>query len=332
METKNIQSAKKVHDLKEKILANTQITRDEALSLMDAPLESLTAAADEIRRHFCGNTFDMCTIINGKCGKCSEDCKYCAQSAHYHTACEEAYGLLPTKELLAGAKENARRGVLRYSIVTSGKALSNQEVAQVCESIRAIRRETGIQVCISFGLLKEEQFVQLKEAGASRVHCNLESSERFFPQVCTTHTFADKIETLKAAKRAGLSLCSGGIMGLGETMEDRIDMVLTAREIGVKSIPVNLLNPIPGTPYEHNRILTNDELCRITAIFRFLIPDGMIRLAGGRGLVGDKGEKCFQSGANAAISGDMLTTAGITVETDMELTKKLGYEVKLEHE
>ena len=177
---------------------------------------------------------------------------------------------------------------------------------------------------------EEEQFKKLKEAGASRVHCNLETSERFFPQVCTTHSFAEKKETLKAAKRAGLSLCSGGIMGLGETMEDRIDMVLTARELGVKSIPVNLLNPIPGTPYEHNRILSNDELCRITAIFRFLLPDGMIRLAGGRGLIGDKGEKCFRSGANAAISGDMLTTAGITVETDMELMKTLGYEVKLE--
>ena len=118
-------------------------------------------------------------------------------------------------------------------------------------------------------------------------------------------------------------------MGLGETMEDRIDMVLTARELGVKSIPVNLLNPIPGTPYENNRVLTNDELCRITAIFRFLIPDGMIRLAGGRGLLGDKGKACFQSGANAAISGDMLTTAGITVQTDLQLLNELGYEVKL---
>ncbi len=323
---------KAVKELKEKIFAGEYINREDALRLLDAPLEELAAAANEIRERFCGNVFDMCTIINGKCGKCSEDCKYCAQSAHYHTACEESYGLLSTEELLEQAKYNDERGVLRYSIVTSGRALSDKEVEQVCESIRAIRRETGIQVCVSFGLLKEEQFRKLKEAGASRVHCNLESSERFFPEVCTTHTYAEKIETLKAAKRAGLSICSGGIMGLGETMEDRIDMALTARELGVKSIPVNLLNPIPGTPYEKNRILTNEELCRITALFRFLIPDGMIRLAGGRGLTGDKGEKCFQSGANAAISGDMLTTAGITVETDMELMKKLGYEVRIGNE
>lgn len=322
----------RVDELKEKVLSGGEITREEAIELSKAPLEELTAAADEIRQKMCGEVFDMCTIINGKCGKCSEDCKYCAQSAHYNTNLSESYGLLDTEEILKQAKHNDDRGVLRYSIVTSGKRLSDKEVDQVCESIRAIRKETGIQVCVSFGLLKEEQFRKIKEAGASRVHCNLESSERYFKEVCTTHSYQEKIETLKAAKRAGLSICSGGIMGLGETMEDRIDMVITARELGVKSIPVNLLDPISGTPYEHNPILTNEELCRIVAVFRFLVPDGMIRLAGGRGLVGDKGEQCFKSGANAAISGDMLTTAGITVETDMELLKNLGYEVKLQYE
>ena len=317
-----------VNELKEKIFAGIAVTKEDALCLSKAPLDDLTAAANEIREHFNGNTFDMCTIINGKCGKCSEDCKYCAQSAHYHTACADSYPLLSTKELLEQAKYNDNRGVLRYSIVTSGRALSDKEIEQACESIRTIRAETNISVCVSFGLLKEAQFRKLKEAGASRVHCNLESSRKYFQTVCTTHSYDEKIETLKAAKRAGLSICSGGIMGLGETMEDRIDLALTARDLGVTSIPVNLLNPIPGTPYENNRILSNDELCRIIAIFRFLIPQGMIRLAGGRGLVGDKGKKCFQSGANAAISGDMLTTAGITVETDMHLLHQLGYEVK----
>lgn len=318
-----------VEQLKEKVLSGGQVSRKEALLLADTPLEALTKAADEIRLQVCGAGFDLCTIVNGKCGLCSEDCKYCAQSAHYHTACEDHYPLLNTDTLLEGAKYNEAQGVLRYSIVTSGKRLSDREVAQVCESIRAIRRETSIQVCVSFGLLNEEQFRKLREAGASRVHCNLESSARYFPEVCTTHTYEEKIETLKAAKRAGLSICSGGILGLGETMEDRIDMVLTARSLGVKSIPMNLLNPIPGTPYEHRAPLTNEEACRCAAVFRFLIPDASIRLAGGRGLVGDKGKACFQSGANAAISGDMLTTAGITVETDLELIKELGFEVKL---
>lgn len=319
-----------VEKLKDKVLAGGEVTREEALGLMDAPLEALSQAADQLREHFCGDRFDLCTIVNGKCGKCSEDCKYCAQSAHYHTSLEESYPLLSTEELVKGAAENKSQGVLRYSIVTSGRKLSHREVDQVCESIRAIREQVGIEVCVSFGLLGEEAFQKLKEAGASRVHCNLESSRRYFPQVCTTHTYDEKIETMKAARRAGLSVCSGGIIGLGETMEDRIDMVLTARELGVKSVPVNLLNPIPGTPYEHNPILAEDELRRVVAIFRFLIPDGNIRLAGGRGLLEDKGARCFCSGANAAISGDMLTTAGITVGRDLEMLHKLGYQVRLE--
>lgn len=319
-----------VEKLKNKVLAGGEVTREEALGLMDAPLEALSQAANQLREHFCGDRFDLCTIVNGKCGKCSEDCKYCAQSAHYHTSLEESYPLLSTEELVKGAAENKRQGVLRYSIVTSGRKLSDREVDQVCESIRAIREQVGIEVCVSFGLLGEEAFQKLKEAGASRVHCNLESSRRYFPQVCTTHTYDEKIETMKAARRAGLSICSGGIIGLGETTEDRIDMVLTARELGVKSVPVNLLNPIPGTPYEHNSILSEDELRRVVAIFRFLIPDGNIRLAGGRGLLADKGARCFCSGANAAISGDMLTTAGITVERDLEMLRKLGYQVRLE--
>lgn len=320
-----------VSEMKEKVLCGEKITRQEALQLAGQPLTELQAAADEIRRKVCGNGFDLCTIVNGKCGRCSEDCKYCAQSAHYHTACEENYPLLSTEELVAGARHNAAQGVLRYSIVTSGKRLSEQEVERVCESIRRIKAETDIEVCVSFGLLDEAQFRKIKAAGASRVHCNLESSARYFPEVCTTHTYEEKIETLKAAKQAGLTICSGGILGLGETMEDRIDMVLTARELGVKSIPVNLLNPIPGTPYEKMTPLSNEEACRCVALFRFLVPDASIRLAGGRGLVGDKGEACFLSGANAAISGDMLTTAGITVETDMELVHRLGFEVRRCH-
>lgn len=322
----------RIQELKEKVFRGDLLEKQEIMELLETPLEELSRGADEIREHFCGNRFDMCTIINGKCGKCSEDCKYCAQSIHFHTNCEESYPLLSTEKLLEQARHNKEQGVLRYSIVTSGKRLSDREVEQVCESIRTIRRETGIEVCVSFGLLGAEQFNKIKEAGASRVHCNLESSERYFKEVCTTHTYQEKIETLKAAKEAGLSVCSGGIMGLGETMEDRVDMAFALRDLGVNSIPVNLLNPIPGTPCEKNRVLSNEELVRIVALFRFIIPDASIRLAGGRGLLFDKGRKCFLSGVNAAISGDMLTTAGITVEKDMELLKELGYEVRLSHE
>jgi len=298
------------------------------LPLYDAPLEELCFAADEIRRYFCGNAFDICTVVNGKSGRCSEDCKYCAQSAHYKAQIDE-YALLETDELLRLAQYNAERGVLRYSIVTSGRNLSEFEIDQVCKSIRTIREKVGIEVCVSFGLLNEEQFRKIKAAGVSRIHCNLEASRRFFAKVCTTHTYDEKIETLQAARRAGLSVCSGGIMGLGETTEDRIDMVLTLRELRIKSIPVNFLNPIKGTPYERKIPLGDEEKCYIIAIYRFLLPDTSIRLAGGRELIQDKGEYCFRSGANAAISGDMLTTSGITIETDISLLDKLGYEVRL---
>ncbi len=317
-----------ISDLKKRVLAGELLEKESVLPLCDAPLEELCSAADEIRLHFCGNVFDICSIINGKSGRCSEDCKYCAQSAFYKTQIDE-YALLNTDELLRQAKYNAERGVLRYSIVTSGRKLSEAEINQICESIRAIREKIDIEVCVSFGLLNEKQFRKIKAAGASRIHCNLESSARFFSEVCTTHTYEEKIETLQAARRAGLSVCSGGIMGLGETMEDRIDMALTLRGLGVKSVPVNFLNPIKGTPYDKNILPDDEEKRRIVAIYRFLLPDASIRLAGGRDLIQDKGEGCFLSGANAAISGDMLTTSGITIKSDMSLLDKLGYEVRL---
>lgn len=314
----------KVQQLKEKVLAGNLIDKAEALLLYEGHLEELCQAANEIREYFCGDSFDICTIINGKSGRCSEDCKYCAQSSHFHTKVEE-YPLLGADEIVAQAKYNADKGVLRYSIVTSGKALNDDEVDSLCDSVRQLLKETDIKVCVSLGLLKEEQYRRLKEAGVSRVHNNLETSERNFPYVCTTHTYAEKIEAINAAKRAGLSVCSGGIMGLGETVEDRVDLALTVRELGVKSIPINMLNPIPGTPYEKNKRLTNEDMRRIVAVYRFILPDGAIRLAGGRGILEDKGVSCFSSGANAAISGDMLTTAGITIDKDMEIIEELGY-------
>ncbi len=315
--------------LTDEVLQGKEISKEEALKLVTAPLQDLCSYADEIRKHFCGNTFDMCTIINGKSGRCSENCKYCAQSAHYCTKIEE-YPLLDSDTIVEQAHYNDDRGVLRYSIVTSGKALNDAEIENVCQSIRRIKEETNVKVCVSFGLLNAKQFEKIKQAGVERVHNNLETSRNNFPNVCTTHTFDDKIKAIKSAQSVGLNVCSGGIMGLGETMEDRIDLALSVRELGIKSIPINLLNPIPNTPYEDNPILTNDEMCRIVAIFRFINPKSFIRLAGGRGLLEDFGKRCFQSGANAVISGDMLTTTnGMTIEKDMQMVKSLGYEVKL---
>ncbi len=317
-----------IEQTKKKVLKGEQITKKEALALYDAPLEELCGTADEIRKHFCGNGFDICTIINGKSGRCPENCKYCAQSAYYHTGAGE-YPLLGKEEILSQAKYNADRGVLRYSIVTSGRALDDLEIDAMCEAIREIKSRIKIEVCVSFGLLTKEQFERVKEAGATRVHNNLETSRRYFPNVCTTHTFEDKLNAIRAAKAAGLAVCSGGIMGLGESGEDRIDMAFTLRELGVKSVPVNMLSPIAGTPYEKNPRLTVSDMRRIAAVYRFILPDASIRLAGGRGLLDDKGESCFRSGANAAISGDMLTTSGYTIESDLEMIHRLGYQEAL---
>lgn len=316
--------------LTQKILSGGQITREEALALYDAPLENLCSSADRIRRAFCADAFDLCAIVNAKSGRCSENCQFCAQSAHNHTGAD-CYPLLSADEILPDAQRHHQQGVPRYSIVTSGKRLSDGEVDAMCQTIRRIRAEVGCAVCVSFGLLNEAQFRKLKEAGVSRVHNNLETSQRNFPNVCTTHTFADKLAAIRAVQAAGLEVCSGGIMGLGETPADRIDLALTLRALGVQSVPINMLNPIPGTPLEANPRLTSRDMQRILAVYRFLLPRAFLRLAGGRGLLEDKGAGCFQAGANAAITGDMLTTAGITVQTDRTLLKKLGYKVVESH-
>ena len=313
-----------IQDLKEKVLSGYEITREEAIQLLSEDLQELCDAANEIREKFHGNDFDFCSIVNARSGRCSENCKYCAQSSYYHTGAPE-YKLLSADEIVADAKKKEAAGIPRYSIVTSGRTLSNRDVEQIGEAIRRLKKETKLSVCLSAGLLNREQFDKLKEAGLTRFHNNLETYRRHFPDVCTTHTYDDKIGALQNALAAGLEICSGGIMGLGETMEDRIDMCLDLRKLGVKSTPVNVLNAIPGTPYENLPKLTNDEFCRIVAIYRFINPKAFIRLAGGRGVLGDDGKRAFKSGANAAITDDMLTTAGVNSCKDFELVKGLGF-------
>ncbi|MFR0880372.1 MAG: biotin synthase BioB [Oscillospiraceae bacterium] len=313
-----------VTDLKEKVLNGGLIDKSEAMQLWEVDYDELCSAANEIREKFCSNNFDICTIVNGKSGKCSENCKFCSQSSFYHT-CAGEYPLLDKESIVKEAMNNAEQGMLRFSIVTSGRRLNDKEVDIMCDVIREIRKNTDISICASFGLLNEEQYRKLKDAGVARIHNNIETSENNFPNVCTTHTFSDKINAIKAAQKAGLDICSGGIMGLGENNEDRVDMAFTLRELNVKSIPVNILNPIPGTPFENNKKLTEKDMCRICAVYRFILPDAFIRLAGGRGLMENKGRDCFLSGANAAISGNMLTTSGITFETDLALLKELNF-------
>ncbi|BBF43325.1 biotin synthase [Lachnospiraceae bacterium KM106-2] len=311
-------------EMKEKVLTGQLLLREELLTLLEEDVKELSKASEEIREKCCGNEFDLCTIINGKCGKCSEDCKYCAQSAHYETQIKE-HGIIQPEEALSSAKSNHKSGVQRFAVVTSGKRLTLDETKQLCEIYKMIKDNCKIKLCASHGLLSYEQFLLLKDAGVIRYHNNLETSRRFFPSICTTHTYDEKINTIKAAKRAGLQVCSGGILGLGETMEDRIDMALQLRELEVDSIPLNVLNPIKGTPLESQKVLNYDEIVKSIALFRFTLPTTQIRLAGGRGLFGDKGKRALASGINGAISGDMLTTSGIRTEDDIKMIQEMGF-------
>lgn len=310
--------------LTNKIYEGYKISKKEALELINCNLKELSYYANEIRKKFCGNSFDICSIINAKSGACSEDCKYCAQSKFYNVNCEK-YKILKKEEILDGALQNQKNGLLRYSVVTSGKKLSEKEIDLICEAYKTINKQCEISTCASHGLLSYEQLKKLKQSGVCRYHNNLETSRKNFPNICTTHTYDEKIATIKNAQKAGLEVCSGGIMGLGENMEDRIDMALDLRKLNVKSVPINILNPIKGTPFEKNKKLSFDEIIRIIAIFRFILPENVIRLAGGRGLLDDKGKLAFQSGANAAISGHMLTTSGINTKQDLEIIDKLGF-------
>ncbi len=311
----------------EKVLNGYEITRAEALNLYSQPLENLCTCADEIRKKFCAEKFDICTIINARSGRCSENCKFCAQSSHYKTGIEE-YSLLSPEEITRKAKIDYAEGAAHYGIVTSGRTLNDDDVERICEAVRKIKSETGIAVCASLGLLNEEQYKKLKAAGLVRVHNNLETSENYFPQVCTTHKFSDKVNAIKAAQRAGLEVCSGGIIGIGESIEDRIDMAFSLRDLKIGSVPVNMLNPVKGTPFAENQKLSSEDLRRTIAVYRFILPRAYIRVAGGRGLLSDKGKGCFLSGANASISGDMLTTAGISIKTDIKMLEELGFKVQ----
>lgn len=313
-------------ELYNKIINGRTASKADLMTLTDYDLDALCTFADKIRKHFMGNAFDICTIINGKSGKCSEDCKYCAQSAHYITDCPE-YPLLPTDKLEAYAQYNASKGIAHFSVVTSGKKLTKDEINYLCSTYDKINKECNIKLCASHGLLDYESLKAIKNAGVTRYHNNLETSEKYFKNICTTHSLQDKIRTIKLAKEAGLEVCSGGIMGLGETMEDRIDMALQLQKLNVTSVPINILNPIKNTPLEHNKILSYTEIKRIIAIYRFALPNKFIKLAGGRGLLPDKGKSLFLCGANGAISGDMLTTAGITIDEDKKMLSSIGYKL-----
>lgn len=317
-----------IGEIVNEILNGRRLTREDELSfLLESDLEELKAGANRIREQLCGSHIDLCTIINGRSGRCSENCKFCAQSAHHHTGAEE-YEVLDVDEFVKACQYHEETGAHRFSIVTAGRALSGKDFEWVLEVYRKMgERCQRIQLCASHGLLTEDQFAALREAGVRRYHANIETSRRNFPNICTTHTFEDKIACIRAARNAGLQVCSGGIIGMGETWEDRIDMALTLAELKVDSIPLNALIPIPGTPFEELPALTEEEILRTVAIFRILNPTADVRLAAGRTLLAESGKNAFFAGANATITGDMLTTSGNSTKQDKDMLTKCGFDI-----
>ena len=326
MEEKTINNPEQLlQDTRKTLLDGGQINRETALALANMPdKEGLYLLADAIRRHFMGNQFDLCSIINAKSGNCSENCRFCAQSARHHTGIE-SYTIIPEDEALAIAQDNDRHGVKRLSLVTSGRSLSTKTMAELANLYNTMSKSTGLLFCASAGLLDENSVSALQQAGVGRYHCNLEASRNYFPQVCTTHTWEEKVETLRLAREHGMSLCSGGIIGMGESLEDRIDLALQLRELGVKSIPVNILTPIEGTPLEVLTPLSLDEVLTAVALFRLINPDAVIRMAGGRQQLGPDQYRCFSSGANGAIVGNYLTTDGTGMAQDLAQISRLGF-------
>ena len=307
------------------IIQGRRLTRlDDLTPLLQAGLEDLCAGADQIRKALRGAGYELCTIINARSGRCGEDCTFCAQSCHHQTQAQE-YPFLEVEEIVRQGKRDEAAGVQRYSLVTAGRAVTGPELDQALAAYRRLREETGLGLCASFGFQSVEDFRRLMEAGVTRYHANLETSRRNFPNICTTHSYQDKIDNIRRAKQAGLQICSGGIVGLGETWEDRLELALDLAVLEVDSIPLNLLTPIPGTPLEGTPPLSVEEVRRIVAVFRYINPTAWIRMAAGRGRFADGGAILFRSGANSAITGDMLTTTGTNIAQDLDLMKQGGF-------
>ena len=314
--------------VEEKVLAGGRILKEEAQELLETPDEyvlRLLAVADHIRIHFKGWKFDSCSLINARSGRCGENCAFCAQSGHYDTDCE-TYDLRSTDQILEAARSAREAGASRFCTVTSGGALSPREFDALIESLQRVKDEVQIPLDASLGFLDDERVERLKHAGVTRYNHNLETARDYFPSICTTHTFEERVGTVRKALNNGLSACCGGIMGMGETPSQRIDLAFTLAELGVDCVPINILNPRPGTPLEGLLPPEPVEILKTVALFRLILPKATIKIAGGREKnLGDFQGTALRSGANGMIIGGYLTTGGRAVEDDLRMVRQAGF-------
>jgi biotin synthase len=315
-----------IRNIGDKVFGGEKITFSEAKKLLEVDkngLVDLMAVANRVRHRFCGDQVDLCTLLNAKSGRCSEDCKFCGQSAHFQGDCA-TYPLLDVEEIVRKSHEVESKGDRRFCIITSGKSLTHQDFNNVLEAARRIRRETQLNLDCSLGILSDEQASALKEAGVERYNHNLETAPSFFGKVCTTHSFSDRLETLNRLKNNGFSICSGGIIGLGETPVQWLELVFILRELEVDCIPINILNPRPGTPLENLLPPPPLEVIKLIAITRLIVPNGEIKLAGGREVnLKDFQATAFLAGVTGMIVGGYLTTRGRCEEDDCQMLKDL---------
>lgn len=318
-----------IETLKKRVLSGEKLSYDEAVELAKVKdKDALYAAANEIREKYCGNTMDLCSITNAKSGKCPQNCKWCSQSRHYSTNVEE-YEIVDEKEAVSEALENAKKGVKRHSLVTSGRRVYDKTLDNLIPIYKKIKEKTDISLCASMGLIDKSQLKRLRdEVGIEHYHCNLETAPSFFSEVVTSHTQEEKILTIKAAKELDIKICSGGIIGMGETMEQRVELAVTLRDLDVQSIPLNLLTPVEGTPLENQEPLTEEEVLTTIAVFRFLNPKANLRFAGGRIQIKEYQDKALKAGISAALTGDYLTTTGSDINDDLRDFKKAGFSIE----
>lgn len=320
-----------IADAVNRVLAGESLDRTDAIALLAQPVEELAAAADTVRAKLGDGTVDACSIVNAKAGNCAEDCGFCAQSAHFETGID-THDLLDPESILEAAKRAEADGAQRFGIVVAEKGVSKEnrpeEWANVIRAIRLVRDETNIEIDASLGLLTQEEANILADEGLNHYNHNIETSPRYFDEIVSTHDFEDRLKTLRRAKAAGMDLCAGVILGMGETPADRVDAALELREIGVSSLPVNILNPIEGTPLGHRETaaISKTDLIKTIAVYRLLHPTARVRLTGGRevNLAADEQHWPFEAGADGLLTGDYLTTSGQAAKTDIEVIEDAG--------